>query len=256
MSTPGKRAAAKKSSPPAQGDNFDARLAQVDNEFDGVVRLAESWNSDDLKSRESLNAALEATFGFGETVREEPELLEKFFKKREIKYSKRVKENPYIAVVKAAFPKLTAGSASQYSRVLRLAHDVKPSGVSLTNWLGEKNGIEGRYKEAVKHYAATDETKKQRLVDHKLQEALAALEKMKRSNAFELLEAASVDGYATALVRIAGQTHAEIVDFLEIDQDKLKPVLRRYCPRTRERLPQNRTRNIGNCIAPLILSVH
>ncbi len=216
--------------------NFASRMAQIDRDFDQVCVVAKDAKKNEDTWRASLYVALEATFDFGEELRKEQALLEEFLKKHEGAWNKRTQENPYIAIVKLAFSYLGEASVSQYSRVLRFAHDQAVPPQSLKVWLGDYGGIEGRYTESVEYYNPPKTEENASIRERQLGEARKHLDSRLLGPPIELTTPCSGDGYATALVRIRKSgTEVELVEWLEQEGPKLDPVLLRFSPAARNK---------------------
>lgn len=221
----------KKTTQQASGSNVAARMQKINADFDNLRNLADGWAVLDEEADASLYTALDATFTFGEELRGEQDLLKEFLKQRKISFGKPTQNNPYIGIVKLAFPKLNQTSTSQYSRVLRFAHEVKPADQSVVDWLAGGGGVEGRYKEAVEHYRPKQSAQKQSIRQAKLDKAYAELAKLSLSGRFSLTGPCEVDGYATALVRVTDGKEAELVVLLESDPTKLEPFVLPFFPK-------------------------
>jgi hypothetical protein len=131
-----------------------SKLQQAEADFQVVSQLVVLWEDQEEKARASLYNALQAAFRFAEGLRQTVEVLEDFVTGRGLPWNKITQENPYNALVKIAFGKAGVASQSQYSRVLRFAHDTKPHDQTLIEWLnGVTDKLDGRYREAVAYYS-------------------------------------------------------------------------------------------------------
>lgn len=101
-------------------------VAQLDQAFDQVKKLAESTEKQEGDAQDTLAKTLDAMFGFGQQLRADPTVMEEFFDHKEIKLNKASRENPYIGLVKLAFAgKTKKAMQSKYARVLHYVHDSK-----------------------------------------------------------------------------------------------------------------------------------
>ncbi|MCB4821244.1 hypothetical protein [Roseicella aerolata] len=205
-------------------------MRAVEREFAAVAAAATEASGHDEVARHSLGRALEALFDFGERLRTEPQLLEAFLQSRKLPWNKVTEANPYNGLVRLAFPNISKASVSQYSSVLRLAHDTKPATMGFVEWLGHGGGIAGRYGEARLYYNPGAHEVREDARRHRLALARDNLDRMAMSSRVKLIGGRRfIDGYATALVRIAdGQ--AVIVAVLEQNEQKLEPVLLEFGP--------------------------
>lgn len=149
-------------------------LEQYESQFQTVVDAASLFEDHESKGQKLLYVALEQLFSFGEEIRHDMAMFEKFLDERDKTLNKVTRENPYNALVELAFSEDSGKSwRSEISNVLRLASETKVT-EPLHKWL-EKGGISGRYAEAVRYFARPATKKNQKLRSSRLEMISAEL---------------------------------------------------------------------------------
>lgn len=223
----------------ASGSKKKVVMAETEAAYQAVETSVALYEATAETARSQLYLALDALFTFGESQRnrtvgannrKEP-VLKGFVESRDVRWGKVAQENPYHALVKIAFPKAGEASRSQYSRVLHFAHDVLEKGASFSTWLNGFDGkLEGAYLAAVKHFTEPSKRDlKEAMRSQRLDRARERLSRHSVSAPFALTAPLNLqDGYVVALVRVDGGAQAQIVEFVEQDQQRIEDTLLRF----------------------------
>ncbi len=152
-------------------------LEQYESQFQTVIDAASLFENHESQGQKLLYVALEQLFSFGEEIRHDMAMFEKFLDDRDTALNKVTRENPYNALVELAFSEERGKSwRSEISNVLRLASETKVT-EPLHEWLEEGGGISGRYNEAVRHFSRPATQKAQKLRSSRLDMISAELTK-------------------------------------------------------------------------------
>lgn len=204
-------------------------IAQLDQDFDKVKKLAESTEKQEDDAHDTLAETLDAMFEFGKQLRQDENVMEAFFaSKPEIKFNKTTRENPYNGLVKLAFRDETKKAMqSKYARVLHFVHDSKLN-MRVEDFV-KTNGIGECYTKAKDHFAGQRQKPGEYARDKKIELGQQALGQLSVSDPFQLDEPVS-SPFVRAVLRMNedGKT-AIVAEILPTSEAEWNNIFVRHC---------------------------
>lgn len=213
-------------------NSLAGQIDQLNQQFEGVEATAKSFEIMDRKARDILFNALTEVYEFGEALftLNAPagvNIVREFFVSRKIPYNSRAQANPYIGLVKLAFPATGDSSRSQYATVLNYASSLPIDADAFHDWLSEdKKGIEGRRSEALDAQASGGRAKHNQRQQTRVTFARNTLASKPASDAVALPAGiVAPEGFALVLAKVDDSNNVQIVEVVHSDPAKVDPIL-------------------------------
>lgn len=213
-------------------NSLAGQIDQLNQQFEGVEATAKSFETMDRKARDILFNALTEVYEFGENLftLSAPagvNIVREFFVSRKIPYNTRAQANPYIGLVKLAFPATGESSRSQYATVLNYASSLPVDPGEFHAWLSEdKKGIEGRRSEALDAQASQGRAKHNQRQQTRVTFARNTLAAKPASDAVALPAGIQApEGFALVLAKVDDSNNVQIVEVVHSDPAKVDPIL-------------------------------
>jgi hypothetical protein len=221
-------------------NSLDTQVDQLTKSFAAVQKAGSLFEGQERRTRDLLFAALTDVYEFGEAIyaiKPAPgtslfrEFLVKMSEKTKIEvlFNKKCRENPYIGLVKLAFPSSSASSQSQYATVLDFAHSEKLDPADFKEWI--EAGIETRRDEALEAKGSRQRQIANQARTAQIANAETVLKAMPASASVALPAGISMPdgfaGFALVLAKIDGSNNASIVQMVHTEAEKVDPVLLR-----------------------------
>lgn len=216
-----------------RGNSIDAQLAQLAMTFEAVKNNVARAEAHQSKSTDLLHDALAEVYDFGLTLFKLPSgrgstSTQKFLEAAGVTFTARHRTNPFLGLVKLAFPARSDSSISQYSTVLRYANQRKQTAHGFRNDLGSQ-GIKNLLNEAMDALNSVGRANNEKAKAGRIKRAETFALSLPRSAAVALPDGKSApEGFAVVLARISSDNQAEIVDVLLSERQAVDPYLLRY----------------------------
>lgn len=219
------------SAAPALSSNLKPQLANWSKLFEAVTQAVTATDKAEKGWHQALYSALNELYEFRKKLapNADTENIQVFVESRDMKWGAIQKRNPFIPLVKIAFPNASDTQTSKYGSVLNFAWQQDIAG-TFKDWINEiDKGLEKRYQEALSASTSVNSTGRSDAKSELLKDAVDNLTKHALSDAVSLKEPVGIsNGFATILVRVLGDQEVQIVKVLEKDQDKINPILQRF----------------------------